>query len=392
MIYSGLHHLSAVALYIAVLVPVTGSSVSAEQVPVRVDFFFEASCGDCREIRRDILPMLAERFSGYYRLFQHDIGIESNVLLLAAYQEELAITSNAPVCMVLDFTHVLNGIEAIRRNLLTQVDDALALRQLPGWEMAKPVRCDTAKRGRTLLEQRARRFTVGMIVSAGFIDGLNPCAISTLVFLVSILVVTGQRGSKILVAGLMFCLASFLTYTLIGLGLLHVLHGSGAFPWVQRLVEWGLLTALGIAAFMSFRDAVRYHATGDARTVRLQLPDAIKRLARQLGRRMLIGTHPVTGAFLAGAGITALESVCTGQVYLPTLAVIVKTQPTAWREWMLLLTYNAMFMVPLFLVFAIGVWGLRLDTMLAWSRRHVVVSKILLGCLFLVLAGCLILL
>lgn len=82
--------------------------------------------------------------------------------------------------------------------------------------------------------------------------------------------------------------------------------------------------------------------------------------------------------------VTALESVCTGQMYVPTLIVMVKSGMS--KAWYYLLLYNLMFITPLVVVFILTYFGLRTQTLLDWSKKNVVVSKVLLGSFFLILA------
>jgi len=53
---------------------------------------------------------------------------------------------------------------------------------------------------------------------------------------------------------------------------------------------------------------------------------------------------------------------------------------------MLLLLYNVLFVLPLVIVFIAVYFGLKTETLLLWSRRNVVVSKTLLGLLFILMA------
>jgi len=93
------------------------------------------------------------------------------------------------------------------------------------------------------------------------------------------------------------------------------------------------------------------------------------------------------GGFFLGAVVTAIESICTGQVYVPTLVLVVKGAGEASRTaWSYLLLYNLMFIVPLAAVFLLTYFGLRTQTLLEWSKRNVVTSKILLGIFFLAMA------
>ena len=62
-----------------------------------------------------------------------------------------------------------------------------------------------------------------------------------------------------------------------------------------------------------------------------------------------------------------------------------------WRglDWLLL--YNAMFILPLSIVFLLSYVGTQTEALVRLSRRNVVVSKALLGIWFLALAAAMIL-
>jgi ABC-type multidrug transport system fused ATPase/permease subunit len=59
-----------------------------------------------------------------------------------------------------------------------------------------------------------------------------------------------------------------------------------------------------------------------------------------------------------------------------------------WNQGLpLLILYNLCFVVPLVAVFGLTWAGLRFAQLMNWSIRNVVISKILLGLLFLGMAG-----
>jgi hypothetical protein len=167
-----------------------------------------------------------------------------------------------------------------------------------------------------------------------------------------------------------------------------------------------LVAVLGLLAYLSFRDAYLYRKTGQAEDVTLQLPDRIKsRIHRIMGVEIGVGREAgaasqgaegvgkrgwlrlIIVGCVVGTAVTALESICTGQVYVPTLVLVAKSaDEMASRAWTYLLLYNAMFIVPLVAVFVLTYFGLRTQTLLAWSKRNVVVGKALLGLFFLAMA------
>lgn len=354
---------------------------------VLVEYFFQAGCGECALIDAQVKPGLRERFDGFYELREYDVGVKENFLRLAAYQDRLGMTGNEPVCMVVNGAHPFNGYPQIAEGLLDQVDLSLA----QGEEFQPPPEAAPAlansDAGDDLLRRRAATFTLGAIVAAGLVDGINPCVFSTLVFFLSLLAVSGVSGRKLLLAGAVYCLACFLSYLALGFGLYHGLKLLAGYRALQAAINYGLAALLLVFAALSFLDAWRFHRTGDPGAVALQLPNRIKERIRRVMRAGLHYRRLLPAAFVIGILVTALESVCTGQVYVPTLALLAKAEGPASRWLGLLLLYNVMFILPLVLLFILAWRGLGTPRLLDWSRRQVVPAKILLGLLFLGLAA-----
>lgn len=350
--------------------------------PVRIDYFYATGCQDCRRVNAQVLPRLIEQYREAVRVVQHDVGEPTNMALLVTFQEKLHITENRPVCMVIDYSDVLNGFDVIKTDLLGRVGEALSGRQAAGWTSPREIVVDDRCLAAT--EQRMDRFTLPVVLLAGLTDGINPCAMSSLVLLMSLLIVTGAGRRGILAMGLSFCLASFVTYTALGLGLMEGLRLLGGFPHARTGLDIILTGLLVFLACLSFRDAWAYAQTRDPKSVALQLPERIKSRIRDSMELGLGMRSWVLGGLVAGAVMTLLESVCTGQMYLPTLALMARQG--SGHAWGYLLGYNAMFILPLVAVFVVTYAGVRTPVLLEWSRRNVVVSKVLMGLLFLMLA------
>ena len=359
-------------------------SLRAEPPPVIIDYFFEAGCAECGKVRSQVLPELKERFEGFYILNNYDVGVVSNVARLVAYQEKFNIASNKPVMMVVDYRHILNGFDAIKAGLLNQVDEALAERQEPGWKVPEPmaIAADPLKAAKG----RLGGFTLKLIILAGLVDGLNHCAISTLVFFLSLLAVSKVQGRSFLLMVVPFCLASFFTYFAIGLGLLRTLQLMNGFEGLRRGLNIFVLCVLVVMAGWSFLDAWRFRRSGRAADVDLKLPGFVMALIHRIMRRGVGGGSLVIGGLVIGALVTALEGICTGQVYVPTLAVLARSGAATGKCVGYLFAYNVASDVPLVLLLVLSYFGLRTHTLLEWSRRNVVVSKVLMGVFFLALA------
>ncbi|MCL2105390.1 MAG: hypothetical protein FWH21_10185 [Kiritimatiellaeota bacterium] len=355
--------------------------------PVEVDYFYESGCPECAVIDGKVLPPLQASYGDLLLLRRRDINVQTNYLLLAAYQEMLNVPAEAPVSIVVDRQFALAGLAAIRDSLPARVALAIDARlksEERGEAFELPPPPDPL--GMDALADRLADFTPPLVMLAGLADGLNPCAFATIVFLVSLLALGGRGRRGILVGGLSFCVASYATYFLIGLGLLSFLRELAASTRATRIINGctgGLLLAFGAVSVL---DAWRYWRTGNAKAVILQLPDSVKRRIRAFAESRWRGPAVLGTGLLCGAAVTILESVCTGQLYLPTI-VLMSRSGTARHAWVLLALYNLAFIIPLFAVFLASAFGVRSQRLADWSRHHVAPSKLLLAAVFILLAA-----
>ena len=354
---------------------------------VRVDFFYAPGCSECDKVKKEVLPALRSRFSGAYELFSHDTTQAETIPLLIAYQDNCGNTDNGRVSLVVDHTVFISGYEAASTGLVECVSAALRQRGEPGWKTPRsPFDSEEEEAEVEIVRQRASGLTFSVVAAGGLLDGLNPCAISTLIFFMSVLVVTKAATRTRLLVGLSFISASFLVYTGLGLGFMYAFRQAPNFALTKKIVETIMGLCMLPLAYLSFRDAFRFRKSQRPSDVTLQIPKKTKeRIHRFMNSRLGWG-GPVLGGFVTGAGVTILESVCTGQSYVPVLMYMLKQDCTEFYFWLLLITYNLLFVLPLAVVFICFHRGMELKSLIAWSRRNLVAVKILLGVFFVAMA------
>ncbi|QHI69074.1 cytochrome c biogenesis CcdA family protein [Tichowtungia aerotolerans] len=355
------------------------------QGAVQIDFFYEPGCRDCERIEQEILPRIEERFGGSCAVESYDIGLETNFMYLLQLEDAAGYTGADRSYLVIEKQHFFGASPDVEK-LFAVIS-----------ELAGQTREDSQKDAMTnrsghgfdssIAEERFRDFTWPAVIAAGFLDGINPCAISTLVFFMSLLAVSKVRNRQLILLGVSFCTASFVTYLALGFGLVRVLHLFAGYKMIRSAIEWGTIAILLVLSVLSFRDAFRFRKSHDGHDVTLQLSTGMKKRIHTVMRRGLKTGHLVLGGLFIGMLVTALESVCTGQVYVPTLVLILKDKAlTDSRAWLFLIVYNLLFVLPLVLIFTAVYFGLRAQTLILWSRRNVAVSKILLGFFFVLMA------
>jgi cytochrome c biogenesis protein CcdA len=218
------------------------------------------------------------------------------------------------------------------------------------------------------------------VITAGLVDGINPCAISLLIFLISFLGRFQNAQKRILSMGISFILGSFLTYFMIGLGILKLVT-TPLFVTIYNFVYivFGILAIL--LGILSIVDAY-YAKRTQIRKMKLQLPMGIKKVSHYFVRN-IPNTNIIVG-FLLGILMALFEFPCSGQVYLPTITLI--GNPLSGGKQLLLLSiYNFMFVLPLILIVLASTYYLTSSEISSFISRNLFKVKILTALLFFIL-------
>ena len=228
--------------------------------------------------------------------------------------------------------------------------------------------------------QRFNAFGTLAVVGAGLLDGINPCAFATIVFFISYMSLVGRGRKEMLVAGGAFAVAVFVTYLLLGLGLLKFLSFLNEFSVIAKCVY--LLAAIGTfaLAFLSLYDAYKAKQ-GKVKEITLQLPKSLKQRIHKVIREQTRTSGVIIGALVIGFAISALELVCTGQVYLPTITFVMGVEGMRTHALAYLMLYNLMFIVPLLVVFGFVYWGTTSMQLGGVLQRHLMPVKLGTGVL-----------
>lgn len=227
------------------------------------------------------------------------------------------------------------------------------------------------------------------ILSAGFIDGLNPCAFATLIFFISYLTFVGRKRNEILWVGMGFSGSVFATYLLIGLGILSFIQHLSFLPMFSRIVYLITITIAFVLGALSLYDYIQLKR-GKPAEMKLQLPDFLKKRIHQTIRKDSKSNRYFLTAIASGFVISLLEFTCTGQVYLPTILFVTNIPSLRSSAISYLFLYNLMFIVPLLAIFGIVYWGATSEQLAFFLQRRASIIKLLTSLLFFTLAGILI--
>ncbi|MDP3142881.1 MAG: hypothetical protein Q8N14_02900, partial [Candidatus Omnitrophota bacterium] len=165
------------------------------------------------------------------------------------------------------------------------------------------------------------------------------------------------------------------------------------FYFLSHLVY--LLTAILalILGGFSLYDYWIFKKTNNPEAIKLKLPEFVKRQIHKVirektdtrGRPDLKSASKFRLAMVAltsGFIVSILESICTGQMYLPTIIYVLGFTKLKVRAIGYLLLYNLMFILPLIGVFMLGLFGMTSEGFAKLARKHLAKVKIITSAVF----------
>ena len=354
--------------------------VSAQEkaVPAAV-LYYSDHCSHCLRFKKEVLPGLKEKYGARVRWGEVCVDQPDNLAMFWAVVKHYRGEDAKPYIPSMEVgDNILIGGEELRDNLTGALDEAIAK-----GEFGNGPRPSAQE-----LKKEFSAFSASAVAGSGLIDGINPCAFAVIVFFISFLAVYGYSRAEIVVVGSAYCLGVFLAYMLIGLGILRALYALSGFYYAMKVFYYLMSAACFAFAALSVRDYLLYKKTGSAEGFALQLPQALKLkinkvmgLLRRKDGSMGMG-RLFAAAFVVGIMVSVIEAVCTGQVYVPTLAYIMKDPALRAKALAYLLLYNLMFIVPLVAVFALSLAGCSSERFSGFFKRRLGAAKLLLAALF----------
>lgn len=269
------------------------------------------------------------------------------------------------------------------RELKLAKDEGLLAKALE--EAPKPI--DSISAHEDGITRRFASFNLGIVLGAGLIDGVNPCAFAGLAFLMSYLLMSGSNRRHLLYTGFGFCAAMFMTYLAIGTGILSVIKRIQAISRILPVLG-GILGILAIVlGVLSIIDAVRAAIYRNKADLTLKLPKGISKAVRATIRKHVSPGSLLIGAIVTGFLVAAMEFLCTGQVYLPTIVYVHSVYPGDPRAMLYLIIYNLAFMAPVVGVFLAAYFGMGSKALAKLAAKSIPTVRLLTGLLFLLLGG-----
>ena len=235
------------------------------------------------------------------------------------------------------------------------------------------------------------RLNITPFITAGLTDGFNPCIFSAIVFLAALIFSAGYRPWRILVMGIFFTAAVFLTSLLVGLDFFGNIVRLEQYFIMAKIFYLGVALAAIVLGIINFYDWFVYRKTNDALRILFKLSFSEGKKAPGMAGSKLKAFFAgilkllllISAALTAGFLVVFFQSACTGLIYAPAVfyfATIDLLKPVAAGY---LILYSAMFVVPLTVIFFAAFLGARSKRFTAVCKRHLAKVKIIFAAVFL---------
>lgn len=201
-----------------------------------------------------------------------------------------------------------------------------------------------------------------LVTAGALIDSVNPCAFSVLLLTIAFFLSVGAFRSNIIKFGAVYILGLFVSYFLIGLGILGAFHFFGM-PKCMAKIGAGLLIALGIINILKdIFPKLPFNWL-------MRLP---KGSAGLIGK--LIGKGSLPAIFGIGAIVGLCEFPCTGGPYLMVLGLL-HDSATYFKGLSYLFYYNFIFILPLIIILFIASNKLFIEKIQRWQQEERKIAK-----------------
>lgn len=222
--------------------------------------------------------------------------------------------------------------------------------------------------------------TLPLVIGAAAIDSINPCVFGVLIFLIAFMTKIFKSRKKMLIFGFLYASVVYLTYLLLGFGILKITLGTGfatSFYWIAALIAI-------VAGLLEIKDFFWY---GKGFSLQI-VPGGASRIKFWTSKlEVMEQRHPVMlilTTVLIGVLAVMVELPCTGAPYLAILGLLSKGDMASAIP--LLLLYNLIFIIPLFVIIGIAYFGTSSDALESWRKEHRGIMRLGIG-IFLLLLG-----
>ncbi len=389
--------LSALLIAIGFLIP--SYSISAAN-QLNAYLFWGQGCPHCEKEWSFLKNQILEKYSDL-QLYDFEIyNHPKNISLFKKVAETLNIqVAGVPFLIIGNRPFIGYDEQQMPREIENKIKECLAvtcpdsLAELLGVEPAEPTNQQTPKPPADNQSIKNIKLPWGseinvysfslpaLTVILGLLDGFNPCAMWTLLFLISLLLGMNNRKKMWLLGGT-FIAASAAVYYLFMAAWLNLFLFLGWITWIRIVI--GLIALL--AGIYSIREFI-INKDAACKVGDLEQKQKTKEKIKQALRQKSLGLA-IIGIVILAAAVNLIELICSAGLPAVYTQVLALNQLAHWQYYLYLLLYIFFFMLDDMFIFALAMITLQTTGL---TTKYTRASR-LIGGLLMLLIGLLLLL
>ncbi|MDD3262614.1 MAG: cytochrome c biogenesis CcdA family protein [Candidatus Absconditabacteria bacterium] len=211
----------------------------------------------------------------------------------------------------------------------------------------------------------------GIMLPAAIADSINPCEFAIIVLLLGSLLVRTKNRRKVILTGLSFSFAIFLSYFLMGIGLRRAFSSATNVNLIKIIAG-----SLGILVGLANLKDVFWHGKLFVMEVPFSRRPRLQKFVKSI-------TSPI-GAFFIGLVVSLFLLPCTSGPYITILTFMSASQVDKLRGMLYLFVYNIFFIVPMILItFLVSFGQSRVEKLNKLKDKYNWLTHLIVGLLML---------
>lgn len=348
--------------------------VFAQDIPVNAYFFYGDGCPHCAKEGQYLFHVLKSEYPDL-QIYEYEIdNNKNNAILLQKIAEKLNIRVDGVPFLVIGDKHFVGYADGISSQIIKQRVSECSITKCPdsiasivGVEIPEkiqqmPIINEQAKNAQEPINQENKKiiklpllgevntlsFSLPILtIIMGALDGFNPCAMWTLLFLISLLL--GMKNRKRMwLLGIVFIVTSASVYFVFMSAWLNLILFLGFVVWIRMLI--GILALFGgsysIKEFI-FNKNSGCKVTGNEQ--RQKTFEKLKLAVQQNSLWLALG-----GIIVLAFAVNLVELICSAGLPAIYTQVLVLNKMAGWHYYLYILLYIFFFMLDDLLIFFVA--------------------------------------
>lgn len=349
----------------------TGSSKDG----LDIYYFYSTTCSECEKTSA-YLEEVKKKYN-YININKFNIYEEKNMAYLKAYCKEYNVKKEeyaaVPVVFIRD--KYIVEYDNIKKNIDNYIMNSNIETKVIDYNLVD-----------SSYNVDLESVSILKIIGAALVNGINPCSISMLLFLIMLL---NNKSKGLIKKGFAFCLGKAVAMLLIGTVLFRFLKYLSGF-YIINVLNYVFAGVFIFLAMLNIYDFIMIKRNKYGK-IKAQLPTKFRRInhnmIRQVVDRFAQSKWIVYVCFILGMAVAATEFLCSGQIYLSTIVTVVQNGSNNIMQGIIyLIIYCVICIVPLMIIILIMYRGVKEIEVSTFITNHLDKIKLIYALVFIVVS------